>query len=131
KAIGSVVAQTYQNWRLVIIDDGSTDDTESIVRAFNDHRIAYVRHEHNQGLIARRQESMTYVAGHYIAILDSDDYWISPRKLEEQIEFLERNQNHVLVGTQTSVIDDEGNEISRIKYATEDAPIRAKILLRN
>ncbi|MBF05466.1 hypothetical protein CL644_02050 [bacterium] len=130
-AIESVLAQTYQNWELVIIDDGSTDETESVVLSYNDRRIQYKKHARNAGLFVRRKESLTYAKGHYVAILDSDDTWSSSRKLEEQVLFLENNLDHVLVGTFTILINAEGNTVGKDCYYITNENIRKKVLIRN
>ena len=131
EAIASVIKQTYINWELVIIDDGSTDDTASIIAAHQDSRIRYIKHPENAGLHARRKESLSYCKGSYVAILDSDDVWTSATKLSTQISFLEDHDECVLVGTFSNLIDSSGKEIGTIKYETGDVTIREKILFRN
>ena len=66
EAITSVLAQTYPNFELIIIDDGSTDNTTQIVSNFTDERIKYIKHENNAGLFARRKESLSYVTGNML-----------------------------------------------------------------
>lgn len=131
EAIECVTGQTYENWELTVIDDGSTDNTKELMIGFSDPRIHYIRHESNAGLFVRRAESLSYVKGVYTAILDSDDYWTSPTKLAEQVAFLESNPEYVLVGTMTTLVDDKGALIGEYRTATTDAEIRAKILTRN
>ncbi len=130
-AIESVLAQTYGNWKLIIIDDGSTDNTSSIVTSYSDERIKYVQYTENTGLFARRKESLTHTNGKYVAILDSDDVWLSPLKLEKQVEFLESHPNYVLVGTFPILIDHNGNKIGENHYNVTDEKIRSSILVRN
>src|SRR4030065_2093520 len=87
--IGSVLAQTYDNWEQVIVDDGSTDSTEEIVREFDDERIVYVKQKH----VGIHRLSETYnrglklAKGDLIAILEGDDMY-PRRKLELQIDSL-------------------------------------------
>lgn len=130
-AVGSVLAQTYANWELIIIDDGSTDDTRTVVSQFADTRIRYIRHEQNAGLFVRRKESLDIANGTYVAILDSDDIWHSLEKLSMQVSFLEAHPDHVLVGTFCNLIDSSGNNIGKDRYGTSDAEIRRRILFRN
>ena len=87
KAIESVLAQTYQNWELLITDDGSTDGTIVIVESYvaKDSRIRLLRHDVNSGPGAARNTSLKNAQGRYVAFLDSDDYWM-PDKLERQLE---------------------------------------------
>lgn len=89
EAIESVIAQTGRDWELIVIDDGSTDDTEEVVRSFGDDRIRYVRQE-NRGVSASRNVGIEKAKGELIAFLDSDDRW-EPRKLEVQKEFFDSN----------------------------------------
>jgi glycosyltransferase involved in cell wall biosynthesis len=85
RAIESVLAQTHSNWTLTIVDDGSTDSTGAVVRAFNDARIAYVRHERPLGPANARNAGIRASApSAYLAFLDDDDEWL-PTKLERQL----------------------------------------------
>ena len=92
ETIESVLAQTYQDWEMLIVDDCSTDDTEAIVRAYinKDTRVKYHCLEHNSGAAVARNTALSMAKGQYIAFLDSDDLWL-PTKLERQIAFMEAN----------------------------------------
>ena len=130
-AVESVLTQTYKNWELIVIDDGSTDETESIITSYSDNRIAYRKYPENKGLYVRRQESLSHVNGQYVAILDSDDVWDSPLKLEQQVLFLEDNLDYAVVGTFITIIDENGNALRKDSYKTADENIRNKLLMRN
>lgn len=91
--IGSVLAQTYQNWELIIVDDCSTDDTDCVIRRFRDIRIRYFKNEKNSGAAVSRNRALREAKGKWIAFLDSDDLWM-PDKLEKQIAFMEKNNYH-------------------------------------
>ena len=86
-AIRSVLAQTYTEWELLIVDDCSTDDTAAVVASFDDQRIHYQRNAHTMGAALTRNEALKKAKGRYIAFLDSDDVW-TPDKLEKQIAFM-------------------------------------------
>ncbi len=131
EAIESVQKQTYQNWELIVIDDGSTDTTSTIVAQSNEPRIRYIRHEQNEGLFVRRAESLSYTHGTYTAILDSDDLWHAPDKLSKQVDFMERHPDCVLLGTFANLIDANGTQQGSIHFATDDHSIRQKIAFRN
>lgn len=88
RAINSVLNQTYQDFEIIIVDDGSTDNTEEAVRSFNDSRIEYIRHEKNQGAAVARNTGIKAAKGEYIAFQDSDDEWF-PQKLEKQMKVFE------------------------------------------
>ncbi len=88
RAIQSVLDQTYQNFELIIVDDGSTDDTEKLVKSFNSEKIRYIWHGENKGPSAARNTGIQSAKGDYIAFQDSDDEWM-PRKLEKQMRAFE------------------------------------------
>ena len=91
ETIESVLAQTYTNWELIIVDDCSTDDTDAVVRPYlADGRIRYIKNEKNSGAAVSRNRALREAKGKWIAFLDSDDLWM-PKKLEKQIAFMEQN----------------------------------------
>lgn len=91
KSIESVIAQTYTNWELIIVDDCSTDNTDDAVRPYlSDSRIFYLKNDKNSGAAVSRNRALREAKGRWIAFLDSDDLWL-PQKLEMQIDFMERN----------------------------------------
>lgn len=89
ESIESVIAQSYGNWELVIVDDCSTDNTKEVVKKYsqNDHRIKYHRLSDNLGAAVARNTALSIAKGRWIAFLDSDDLWM-PNKLERQLEFM-------------------------------------------
>ena len=80
ESIRSVIAQTYTNWELIIVDDCSTDDTAERVAGFDDPRISYQRNTRNMGAALTRNKALREAQGRYIAFLDADDVW-APEKL--------------------------------------------------
>ncbi len=93
KAVDSVLSQTYTNFELIIVDDGSTDDT-SLMFKDNDNengKIKYIYQE-NGGVSKARNIGIKFAKGEFISFLDSDDEWF-PKKLEKQIDFLKKNKN--------------------------------------
>ena len=87
RAIQSVLNQTYKDFELIIVDDGSTDNTEDTIRELikKDKRIKYIRHQKNKGGSAARNTGIKAARGEYIAFQDSDDEWL-PEKLEKQMK---------------------------------------------
>ena len=82
RAINSVIAQTFQDIKIIVVDDASTDRTEEVVSSFQDPRIHYIRHSQNRGPSAARNTGIrASEAGQYLAYLEDDDEWF-PNKLE-------------------------------------------------
>jgi glycosyltransferase involved in cell wall biosynthesis len=94
RAIGSLLQQTYQDFEIIIIDDASTDNTETIVDSFNDPRIRYLRHEINRGLSTARNTAIKISKGKYLAFQDDDDVWTSD-KLQRQMGVFNSEKNTV------------------------------------
>lgn len=90
ESIKSVLAQTYQHWELIIVDDCSTDDTDNVVSKFRDKRIKYFKNKRNIGAALTRNKALREANGEWIAFLDSDDLWLSD-KLDRQIAFMKNN----------------------------------------
>jgi glycosyltransferase involved in cell wall biosynthesis len=84
RAIESVLAQTFHDFELLVVDDGSTDDTPSVVESYAGDRLSYVRLERNTGAAAARNVGIRRAAGDLVAFQDSDDEWL-PEKLERQV----------------------------------------------
>jgi len=133
RAINSVLAQSYVNWEMLVINDCSTDDTEDIVIPFTnqDSRIKYFKNQSNLGVQRTRNLALDMVQNEYIAEIDQDDEWLDKNKLKKQIEFLEKNQDYVLVGTGVVIVDESQKEIARYLMPETDNQIRNKILRAN
>jgi glycosyltransferase involved in cell wall biosynthesis len=104
EAVESVLAQTYRDLEIIVVDDGSTDDTRKRLEPFMD-RIRYI-HQQNQGLSTARNAGIHAAKGEWIAFLDSDDLW-HPRKLEVQMPYLAEHPDVALLATD-SVTDLSG-----------------------
>lgn len=107
--IRSVLAQTYTNWEMLIVDDCSVDDTETIVKQFDDPRIRFLKNNTNSGAAVSRNRALLEAKGRWIAFLDSDDLW-SPSKLERQIQFM-RDNNYHFSYHEYEIIDEESNSV--------------------
>lgn len=110
ETIQSVLNQTYQNWELLIVDDCSSDNTDSIIKSFSDKRIKYFRNEKNLGAALTRNKALMEAKGEWIAFLDSDDLWDS-QKLEKQIAFM-KNNNYKLSYTEYEKIDENSSPLN-------------------
>lgn len=117
-AVKSVLAQSISDWELLIIDDGSVDNTQAVIKTYldRDGRIKYWFKE-NGGVSSARNCGMKMAKGEYIAFLDSDDTWTS-EKLEKQLSVFNTDLEYGLVYTGIRFIDTHTGK-DRLKYATE------------
>lgn len=106
ETIESVLAQTYQNWELLITNDCSTDHSVQIVRSFDDLRIKLFHNEKNSGAATTRNTSIAQASGRWIAFLDSDDLW-DKEKLEKHLDFMVQ-KNAALSMTHYRIMNGEG-----------------------
>lgn len=122
ESIESVLAQTYTNWELLIVDDASTDNTDEVVERVilsvaqaksKDlaERIHYFKNDINRGAAYSRNRALREANGEWIAFLDSDDLWY-PEKLEKQLAFMQEN-NYKFSGTARIQIDEDGNSLNK------------------
>lgn len=125
QAVDSVLAQTYKNFELVVVDDGSTDKSAEIVEATGDERVRVVRKAENSGLAAARNTALDEARGEYIAWLDSDDK-ARPRRFEAQARLLETRPDVGLCG---SWVETFGlGQRRRWRYPTESAELKCRLL---
>ena len=105
QAVRSVQAQTFRDWELIIVDDGSTDDTRAVAgkMARDDARIHYV-YEPNAGQAAARNKGVESARGEYLAFLDSDDVYL-PENLEKKLAFLESHPDALMVNGPSWIVE--------------------------
>lgn len=126
-ALKSIVAQSYKDFEVVVVNDGSSDNTAEVISSFSrdikDFKI--IDHKSSLGISRSRQEALINSAGNFVAILDDDDEWTDNSKLTKQVQYLEEHPEVILVGG--------GIRIGEKKlFRTEtDAEIRKTMLLRN
>lgn len=129
-AIESVLAQTYKNWELLVINDCSTDQTPHIVRKFavKDSRVILLNNEKNSGVSKTREKGMHATKGQWIAVLDSDDAW-KPEKLEKQLVVAEKKRAE-LIFTGSAFMAEDGSRIDWQLHVPETLSYR-KLLKQN
>lgn len=112
KAVSSVLEQTFTDFELFVIDDGSTDNTQSILSKFTDKRLKVIT-QNNQGVSSARNLGIRHSNGAYLAFLDSDDYWLT-NKLERQMQYFSDNPECVIQQTQEIWIR-HGKRVNQMK----------------
>jgi len=116
-AIDSVLDQTHPHYEIIVVDDGSTDDTGQRLRERYGSRIRYVYQE-NQGESAARNRGIALAKGALVAFLDSDDIWL-PSKLEEQVAALRARLGSPMVFCQVLLVDKDGRDLDQAPLGTE------------
>ena len=113
KAIDSVLAQTYNNYEIIVVDDGSTDNTKAILEQYKD-KIHYIYQE-NQGSAAARNTGIKLAQGELVAFLDADDLWSMPEKLEKQVACFAADPDLGGVNTGWRIIDGAGKHLKTVQ----------------
>lgn len=133
RAIDSVLSQSLKDLELIIIDDASTDKTEDLISLYikKDKRIKYFKNDYNLGISKSRNRGCSLARGNYIAMLDSDDWWLYRDKLLRQIELLDSRPRLGLVGTGIVLYDENNNFIKEDIFECSDKKIRKNILSKN
>lgn len=96
--LDAILAQTFRNFRLVVIDDASGDDTTSVIRSYDDDRISVLVNEQNLGVTGSRNRGLSVADTPFIATCDHDDVWL-PEKLQKQVDYMEQHPGCGAVGT--------------------------------
>ena len=114
-AIKSVLEQTYDEWILYVIDDGSSDNTVGVIEKFSsiEGRIRLIQLNENKGIANARNIALEQINSKFIAFLDSDDYW-HPEKLEKQLSFM-INNNYYFTFTDYYLINEEGKQVGEVQ----------------
>lgn len=129
-SIGSILAQSFSDLELIVVDDGSTDDSATLVRSYDDPRVRLVTNDRNLGIPCSRNRGLEAARGEYAATLDSDDY-AYPERLSRQVAFLDRHPDYAVVGSWASWMDSQGRLRRRVERRPTDADEAAALLIFN
>lgn len=127
EAIDSILAQTFQDFEFIIINDGSTDKTKEMILSYEDSRIQLVDNSSNIGIPKSSNKGLNLAQGEFVARLDSDDI-SEPQRLARQVAFLEAHPKTVLVGSWYKEIDEEGNLLQECTLPCDCTEIRWGLL---
>ena len=129
-AVDSVLAQTFSDFELLIVDDGSTDETVSVLEPYlADRRVRYFN-QPNQGQSVARNRGLAEADGELVCFLDSDDAWL-PDKLEQQVALMDRHPDVDIVHGDEIDIDEHGREVSRKNMPRFSGMIARELLADN
>lgn len=134
KAISGILDQNYDNFEIIVVDDGSSDDTLLILKEIRrkDERVKIISNGKNLGFAKSLNIGVKAASGKYIARLDDDDIWIDKDKTKKQVEFLEKNKEYILVGGGVIVKkESDGEEVARYLFPEKDEKIRMFLLSHN
>ena len=115
RAIDSACEQTYMDYEIVLVDDGSTDDTKDVAMQYG-QKVTYL-YQQNQGLSAARNQGISKASGELLAYLDADDMWY-PEKLERQVAFLDAHPECGIVHSEMSIINEQ-DEVLHVRFYEE------------
>ncbi len=130
KTLKTILNQTYKNFELMIINDGSTDKTPEILSRIKDKRVKVINNKKNLGVTKSLNLGIKKARCKYIARCDSDDLNY-PKRFEKQINFLEENPEYVLIGSNAKWINEKGKTLKGFKVKIEDRDIRRWMYIRN
>lgn len=131
EAIDSVLAQTFGDFELLIINDGSTDRSMEVVDGYNDSRMQLIQNSEGKGVVGARNTGIAHAVGDYIAMMDCDDVSF-PTRLEEQVGFLDRNPDFGMVGAWAEAIDEDSRSIGTLmEYNAPPEAIPSLLLFNN
>lgn len=116
ECLRSVFKQSYTNFELIVIDDGSKDDSPNIIdKLQQEFQFSFVKQQ-NIGLSATLNKAITqYAKGDYIAILASDDYW-HPKKLQKQVDFIFRNEQYAMIYSSAFIVNNNSEIVSQFEH---------------
>lgn len=130
RAIDSILNQTFQDFELIICNDGSTDGTGKIIASYKDPRIVVITQEKNQGLVEALNAMLAAARGRYIARQDADDASM-PLRLQREVEMMHKHHHLVLVGTHATIANTKGKQTGGLHMPVSDAAIRMSLFSYN
>jgi len=129
-AINSLLAQSFTNFELIAIENGSTDDSRNAIKSYDDKRFKILEFDKNIGRTPALNVALKKSCGEFIAILDADDIF-SPEKLKQQVNYLKNHRNVVLLGTQYNFINEESKIIGLFKPPHEPDEVYQSLTYTN
>lgn len=130
-AVQSLLGQSYGDFELIVVDDGSVDQSLEIISGFEDKRIKVLKNDSNRGIVFSRNRGLAEIKGNYYAPFDADDV-AGKDKFEKQVDFMKKNQDFAMTGSWANLMDENGKQLSK-KWQLNALPemIPSIMLFRN
>ena len=128
-AINSILNQSFEKWELLVINDGSTDNSQEVIQGFKDLRVKLYNRSH-RGLVSSSNFGMKKSRGKYVIRMDADDVML-PERLETQVNYMEKNPKVAVLGSNVVKVNDDNVITGFIKYPGENEKIRKILRRRN
>lgn len=129
ETIETVLQQTYEDYEIVVVNDGSSEDVEGLIKQLNHPKVRLINQE-NKGCSEARNTGIRQSEGEYVAFLDADDLW-HPAKLEKQVQILDQCADVGLVYVWSDLIDEQGQRTGRTAKPTAEGNVWEKLLEEN
>src|ERR1700693_4176803 len=129
KAVDTILAQTFRDFELIPINNGSTDGTAAVLDGLRDPRVKVI-HQQDMGLAAALNRGIALARGRYIARQDHDD-WAAPTRLEKQVALLEGQPDHAMVGTRAEIWVENSKTERAHDHPTDNAALQFELLFDN
>jgi len=129
ETIDSILAQTFKDFELIVVDNYSSDNTEEVIKSYDDKRIRYFKHQNNGIIAVNRNYGISKAQGEYIAFCDDDDLWF-PEKLEKQVQEMEKDCQMGLVCNNEIYFDESGEHGKIRKTKLRDSDFSFESLIR-
>ncbi len=130
QAIESILNQSYQNWELIIVNDGSTDNSMEIVRSYPSNKIRVVNFNENRGIVEARNAALDAAQGEFIAVMDADDIAL-PHRLKTQVAYFLKHPECILQGSDSQLIDTAGRIVGKVCRTVDNNKISELLLFCN
>lgn len=130
EAVDSILRQTYTDFEFIIVNDGSTDRTSTILASYHDNRILLITNTSNVGITKTLNTGIARACGTYVCRMDADDIAL-PDRIKQQIDFLDANRTIAILGSNTYLIDAAGNEIDKEIYPQSSHDIARAMFIHN
>lgn len=136
ESVQNILEQTFENFELLIINDGSTDKSKQIIMSLNDKRIRYIENRNNQGLIKALNKGLYFAEGEFIARMDADDLCVNIR-FQKQLEYFRQEHNvdilgtnQYIVGTNNRILHQLNNEENKVKLLLQPAVAHSSVMMK-